>query len=68
LLRGTKARRWRWWARVVAAAPLVFLLTVVLLREPLDPTYRSAANPLGLRGGLALAVLGRPTRWRARSS
>jgi hypothetical protein len=51
------ARRWRWWARAVGAAPVVFLLTVALLPEPLDPTYQSVVNPLGLHGGLPLAVL-----------
>jgi hypothetical protein len=53
----SRSRRWRWWARALGAAPVAFLVTVVLLPEPLDPTYRSVANPLGLRGGLALALL-----------
>jgi hypothetical protein len=50
------SRRWRWWARALGAAPVVFLLTVALLSEPLDPTYVSVANPLGLPGGLAVEV------------
>jgi hypothetical protein len=51
------SRRWRWWARLIGAAPAVFLLTVVLLPEPLDPTYQAVANPLGLHAGLPLEVL-----------
>jgi hypothetical protein len=50
------SRRWRWWARALGAAPAAFLLTVALLREPLDPTYESVANPLGLPGGLPVEV------------
>jgi hypothetical protein len=50
------SRRWRWWARALGAAPVAFLLTVALLPEPLDPTYQSVANPLGLRGGLPVEV------------
>jgi hypothetical protein len=41
--------RWRWWARVAAAAPVVFLLAVTLEPEPLDPAYRSVTNPIGLQ-------------------
>ena len=40
--------RWRWWARVATAAPVVVLLAVTLLPQPLGPEYRSLANPLGL--------------------
>jgi hypothetical protein len=29
--------RWRWWARAAGVAPAVFLVTVVLAPEPLDP-------------------------------
>jgi hypothetical protein len=50
------SRRWRWWARALGAAPLAFLVTVALLPEPLDPTYESIANPLGLPGGLPVQV------------
>jgi hypothetical protein len=50
------SRRWRWWARALGAAPVAFLLTVALLPEPLDPTYQSVANPLGLPGGLPVEV------------
>ncbi len=38
--------RWRWWARIAAAAPLVALVSSALL--PLDPPYRSVANPLAV--------------------
>ena len=47
--------RWRWWARVAAAAPVVFLLAVTLEPEPLDPAYRSVTNPVGLQA-LALPI------------
>jgi hypothetical protein len=61
--------RWRWWARVATAAPVVVLLAVTLLPQPLGPEYQSVANPLGLRAleapllaatgvALALTVLG----------
>jgi hypothetical protein len=57
--------RWRWWARVTAAAPVVVVLAVTLLPQPLGPEYQSVANPLGLGAleawlqaatGLALAL------------
>ncbi len=61
--------RWRWWARVATAAPVVVLLAVTLLPQPLGPEYQSVANPLGLGAlegpllaatgmALALTVLG----------
>jgi hypothetical protein len=61
--------RWRWWARVATAAPVVVLLAVTLLPQPLGAEYQSVANPLGLGAleawlqaatgmGLAFAVLG----------
>jgi hypothetical protein len=40
--------RWRWWARVATAAPVVVLLGVTLLPQPLGAEYQSIANPLGL--------------------
>jgi MFS family permease len=46
--------RWRWWAWIGAAAPLVALVSTLLL--PLDPPYRSVANPL------AVAALTGPLR------
>jgi hypothetical protein len=61
--------RWRWWARVAMAAPVVVLLAVTLLPHPLGAEYQSVANPLGLGAldawlqaaigvALALTVLG----------
>jgi hypothetical protein len=61
--------RWRWWARVATAAPVVVVLAVTLLPHPLGPEYQSVANPLGLGAleaplqaatgvALALTVLG----------
>ena len=41
--------RWRWWARITAAAPVVYLVAVTLEPQPLDPQYRSVTNPLGLQ-------------------
>jgi hypothetical protein len=41
--------RWRWWARVAAAAPVVYLVAITLKSEAVDPAYRSVTNPLGLR-------------------
>jgi hypothetical protein len=52
----SRSRRWRWWARALGAAPVAFLVTVALLPEPLDPTYQSIANPLGLPGGAPVEV------------
>src|SRR6266542_154124 len=61
--------RWRWWARVATAAPLVVVLAATLLPQPLGPEYPWIANPLGLGDleaplqaaigmALALTVLG----------
>jgi hypothetical protein len=41
--------RWRWWARVAAAAPVIFLVAITLTPEPLDQAYGSVTNPLGLQ-------------------
>jgi hypothetical protein len=41
--------RWRWWARVAAAAPVIFLVAITLTPEPLDQAYGSVTNPLGLK-------------------
>jgi hypothetical protein len=40
--------RWRWWARVTAAAPVVFVVALTLEPAPLEPAYRSVSNSLGL--------------------
>jgi hypothetical protein len=49
--------RWRWWARVAAAAPVVYLVALTLTPEPLDSFYRPlVTNPLGLRAPLELPI------------
>jgi hypothetical protein len=40
--------RWRWWARVAAAAPVVWLLTSVIHPAPLYPEYPAIGNPLAV--------------------
>jgi hypothetical protein len=59
--------RWRWWARVAAAAPAVFLLAAALRSKELEPPYPPIRSPLAVRAlagpaevaaGLALAVTG----------
>jgi hypothetical protein len=50
--------RWRWWARIAAAAPLVALVSTALL--PFEESYQSVANPLAvpaLAGPLRVASL-----------
>ncbi len=41
--------RWRWWARITAAAPVVFLLGEALRARPLDAPYQSVISPLAVR-------------------
>jgi hypothetical protein len=40
--------RWRWWARIAGAAPLVWLLGSVVDPAPLRPEYPDIPNPLGV--------------------
>jgi hypothetical protein len=40
--------RWRWWARVAAAAAVVWLLRSVVDPAPLYPEYPSIGNPLAV--------------------
>jgi hypothetical protein len=55
--------RWRWWARVAAAAPVLWLLGSVVDPAPLRPEYPQIDNPLGVPAlsgplaGLWLAAL-----------
>jgi hypothetical protein len=61
--------RWRWWARVAAAAPVVFVLAVVVGPGPLDstnPVIHAVRNPMAVpalagvgdvAGQLSLAVV-----------
>jgi hypothetical protein len=51
--------RWRWWARIAAAAAVLWLLGSVVDPAPLRPEYPDIANPLGvpaLSGALALLM------------
>ena len=40
--------RWRWWARIAAAAAAVFLLAQVVAPMPLYPEYPEIGSPIGL--------------------
>jgi hypothetical protein len=40
--------RWRWWARVAAAAAVVFVLASVVDPVPYGPGYPAVGNPLGV--------------------
>jgi hypothetical protein len=40
--------RWRWWARVAAAAPVVWLLGSLVDPAPLRPEYPDIGNPLAV--------------------
>jgi hypothetical protein len=42
--------RWRWWARVVAAVPVVLLVAVTLVGGPLAPRYQAVGGPVDFRG------------------
>ena len=42
------SRRWRWWARVAAAAAVVWLLTSVVHPAPLYPEFPAIGNPLAV--------------------
>jgi hypothetical protein len=50
--------RWRWWARVAAAAPLLLVLLFAVDPHPLAPEHPTFENPLGVHvvTGLLLAV------------
>jgi hypothetical protein len=54
------SHRWRWWARIAAAAPAAWLLGSVVDPAPLRPEYPDIGNPLGIPaiGGLLAAVAG----------
>jgi hypothetical protein len=38
--------RWRWWARIVAAAAVLWLVGSIVAPTPLQPEYPEVANPL----------------------
>jgi hypothetical protein len=42
------SRRWRWWARVAAAAAVVFVAASVVDPMPLYPEYPGIGNPFGV--------------------
>jgi hypothetical protein len=51
--------RWRWWARITAAAAALWLLGSIVDPMPLYPEYPDIANPLGvpaLSGALDLRI------------
>jgi hypothetical protein len=50
--------RWRWWARVAAATPVVLLLVVPVAPGRFDPRYLVVGGPMDFRafGGLLLVV------------
>jgi hypothetical protein len=50
--------RWRWWARVMAATPVLLLLVVTVTGGPVDPRFQALAGPFDLRGlgGVLLAA------------
>jgi hypothetical protein len=52
------SRRWKWWARIAAASPVLALLAAALRSTPLEPPYQSFVSPLAVRalaGPLLLA-------------
>jgi hypothetical protein len=50
--------RWRWWARVTAAAAASLLVGLAVARGPLDPQYQVLGGPFDFRGqgGVLLVV------------
>jgi hypothetical protein len=51
--------RWRWWARVTAAAAAILLVGLAVASGPLDPRYQLLGGPFDLRGqgGVLLVVV-----------
>jgi hypothetical protein len=53
--------RWRWWARIAVAAPVLFAVSQVFGTAPFDPQYPSVVNPLAvpaLAGLLRVTTVG----------
>src|SRR5262245_31292384 len=50
--------RWRWWARVTAAATVILLVGLAVASGPLDPRYQLLGGPFDYRGqgGVLLVV------------
>jgi hypothetical protein len=42
--------RWRWWARVMAATPVLLLAVVTVAGGPVDPRFQALGGPFDLRG------------------
>jgi hypothetical protein len=42
--------RWRWWARVTAAAAAILLVALTVASGPLDPQYQVLGGPFDVRG------------------
>ena len=40
--------RWRWWARVAATAPVVWLVAAALQTRPLNPPWQAVTSPLAV--------------------
>jgi hypothetical protein len=50
--------RWRWWARVTVAAPVILLVATAVASGPLDPKYQAVGGPFDFRGlGGALLIV-----------
>jgi hypothetical protein len=43
------SRRWRWWARVVAVATVVFVLGEVVSTQPFYPEHPEIGSPIGVQ-------------------
>jgi hypothetical protein len=54
------SRRWRWWARVATAGPVLWVLACTFDPRPLQPEHPEFVNPLGAPAALVplLAVAG----------
>jgi hypothetical protein len=50
--------RWRWWARVMVAVPVMLLLVVTLAPGPVDPYRQVLGSPFGFHGlgGVLLVI------------
>jgi hypothetical protein len=47
--------RWRWWARVAATAPVVWLVAAALQPRPLNPPWQAVTSPLAVPALAGLA-------------
>jgi hypothetical protein len=51
------SRRWRWWARVAAAGPVLVMLSATFDPAPLEPEHPEFISPLGVPFPLGLPLL-----------